>query len=238
MRTGTWGSVNTFFMELEQRVGLCESVTTAKSLGIRRSDGRGLQEYETFTLGINEMDPVTVANAYAAIAARGTYCAPMAITRITDRSGKATTYRPKCRQALDPGIADATAEVLTGVLTKGTMRGVGGIGRDAAGKTGTTDDYAAAWFAGFTPDLAAAVSIGDPRGAQKHKLIGVTIGGRYYGAVAGATLPGPIWKDTMIGALKGVPPTSFTPVDSARFEGCSQDCRPAPRPAYGAVSTR
>ncbi|WP_228640500.1 transglycosylase domain-containing protein [Microtetraspora sp. AC03309] len=236
LRTGTWGSVNTFFMELEQRVGLCESVTTAKSLGIRRSDGRGLQEYETFTLGINEMDPVTVANAYAAIAARGTYCAPMAITRITDRSGKATTYRPKCRQALDPGIADATAEVLTGVLTKGTMRGVGGIGRDAAGKTGTTDDYAAAWFAGFTPDLAAAVSIGDPRGAQEHKLIGVTIGGRYYGAVAGATLPGPIWKDTMIGALKGVPPTSFTPIDSARFEGCSQDCRPTPRPTYGAVS--
>ena len=61
------------------------------------------------------------------------------------------------------------------------MRGVGGIGRDAAGKTGTTDDYATAWFAGFTPDLAGAVSIGDPRGSQEHKLTGVTIGGRYYG---------------------------------------------------------
>ncbi|WP_344834168.1 penicillin-binding transpeptidase domain-containing protein [Nonomuraea dietziae] len=190
--------------------GALRTVTTAKSLGIRRSDGRKLQEYETFALGINEMDPVTVANAYAAIAARGRYCAPMAISRITDRDGRATTYRPKCRQALDPGIADATAEVLSGVFTEGTMRGVGGIGRDAAGKTGTTDAYATAWFAGFTPDLAAAVSIGDPRGSSDHKLTGVTIGGRYYGAVAGATLPGPIWKDTMIGALKGVPPTSFT----------------------------
>ncbi|GAA2078987.1 transglycosylase domain-containing protein [Actinomadura alba] len=229
LRTGTWSSVNTFFMELEQRVGLCGTVTTAKSLGIRRSDGRKLQEFETFTLGINEMDPVTVANAYAAIAARGKYCAPMAITRITDRDGRATTYRPKCRQVLDPGIADATADVLSGVFTKGTMRGVGGIGRDAAGKTGTTDDYATAWFAGFTPDLAAAVSIGDPRGSSDHKLIGVTIGGRYYGAVAGATLPGPIWNDTMIGALKGVPPTPFPPIDSARFEGCSQDCRSAPQ---------
>ncbi|MCG5213484.1 transglycosylase domain-containing protein [Streptosporangium sp. KLBMP 9127] len=230
LRTGTWSSVNTFFMELQQRVGLCETVTTAKSLGIRRADGRKTQEYETFTLGINEMDPVTVANAYAAIAARGEYCAPMAITRITDRDGTSTRYRPKCRHALDPEIADATAEVLSGVFTKGTMRGVGGIGRDAAGKTGTTDDYAAAWFAGFTPDLAAAVSIGDPRGSQDHKLTGVTIGGRYYGSVDGATLPGPIWKDTMIGALADVPPTSFTPLNTARFEGCAQDCRPAPEP--------
>ncbi|GII96200.1 transglycosylase domain-containing protein [Sinosporangium siamense] len=230
LRTGTWGSVNTFFMELQQRVGLCDTVTTAKSLGIRRADGGELQEYSTFTLGINEMDPVTVANAYAAIAARGTYCAPMAITRITDRNGDVTRYRPKCRQALDPEVADATAEVLSGVFTKGTMRGVGGIGRPAAGKTGTTDGYATAWFAGFTPDLAGAVSIGDLRGSQANKLTGVTIGGRYHGVVAGATVPGPIWKDTMIGALRGVPAASFTPVNTARFGGCSDGCRPAPEP--------
>ncbi|MFG1942546.1 transglycosylase domain-containing protein [Nonomuraea sp. NPDC048826] len=230
LRTGTWGSVNTFFMELEQRVGLCETVTTAKSLGIRRADGRPLREFETFTLGINEMDPVTVAGAYAAIAARGRYCAPMAITRIVRRDGEATAYKPACRRALEPAVADATADVLSGVFTEGTMRGVGGIGRDAAGKTGTTDGYAAAWFAGFTPDLAAAVSVGDPRGSQRHPLTGVTIGGRYYGVVDGAALPGPIWKDTMIGALKGVPPTRFTPIDRDRFDGCSRDCPPEPEP--------
>ncbi|MEV4836484.1 transglycosylase domain-containing protein [Nonomuraea sp. NPDC049486] len=230
LRTGTWSSVNTFFMELERRVGLCETITTAEDLGIRRADGRPLSEYETFTLGIDEMDPVTVAGAYAGIAARGRYCAPMAITRITGRDGEATAYRPKCRQALEPAVADATADVLSGVFTDGTMRGVGGIGRDAAGKTGTTDGYATAWFAGFTPDLAAAVSIGDPRGSQAHKLAGVTIGGRYYGAVDGAALPGPIWKETMIGALAGSPPQRFTPIDSARFGGCSQDCRPEPEP--------
>ena len=178
-------------MTLEQRVGLCDTIKTAKSLGIKRADGGTLQEFETFTLGTNEMDPVTVANAYAAIGARGKYCAPMAITQITDRDGKTTAYEPKCRQALDPEVADAAADVLSGVFTKGTMRGVGGIGRDAAGKTGTTDDYATAWFAGFTPDLAGAVSIGDPRGSQDHKLTGVTIGGRYYGAVFGASHPGP-----------------------------------------------
>ncbi|MFC5829244.1 transglycosylase domain-containing protein [Nonomuraea insulae] len=226
LRTGTWDSVNTFFMELEQRVGLCDTVKTAKSLGIRRADGNKLQEYETFTLGINETDPITVAAAYAGIAAHGTYCAPMAITKITDRSGKSTRYRPKCRQALEPAIADATAEVLSGVFTEGTMRGVGGLDRDAAGKTGTTDDYASAWFAGFTPDLAAAVSLGDPRGSQKHKLTGVTVGGRYYGAVQGASIPGPIWKDTMASALRKVEPTAFTTIDEDRFEGCAENCRP------------
>ncbi|NRQ33371.1 penicillin-binding protein [Nonomuraea sp. NN258] len=226
LATGTWGSVNTFFMELQERVGLCPTVETAESLGVKRADGAELREFETFTLGINESDPVTVAGAYAAIAARGTYCEPMAITAITGRDGRTTPYRPRCERALDPEIADATAHILSGVFTQGTMSGVGGIGRPAAGKTGTTDGYASAWFAGFTPDLAGAVSIGDPRGAQRHKLTGVTIGGRYFGSVQGASLPGPIWKDTMIAALRGTPATAFTPLNTSRFGGCEQNCAP------------
>ncbi|WP_214412148.1 transglycosylase domain-containing protein [Sphaerisporangium fuscum] len=228
LQTGTWHSVNTFFLQLEQRVGLCETVQTAKSLGIKRADGAPLKEFETFTLGINEMDPVTVANAYAAIGARGKYCAPMAITQITDQKGKVTDFKPQCHQAIDPEVADTTAHILSGVLTKGTMSGVGGIGRDAAGKTGTTDDYSTAWFAGFTPDLSAAVSIGDPRGAIQHKLSGVSIGGTTYGSVFGATIPGPIWKDTMIAALKGTKETKFEPINTSRFGGCGADCAPRP----------
>ncbi|WP_239514379.1 transglycosylase domain-containing protein [Streptosporangium sp. 'caverna'] len=237
LQTGTWDSVNTFFLMLEQRVGLCDTINTAKSLGIHRSDGDRLREFETFTLGTNEMDPVTVAGAYAAIGARGRYCAPMAISRITDRDGETTAYKPKCRQALDPGVADAAADVLSGVFDKGTMKAVGGIGRDAAGKTGTTDLSAAAWFAGFTPDLAGAVSIGDPRGSQDHKLNGVTIGGQYYPSVFGASIPGPIWKDTMLAALKNVPATSFTPIDAERFGGCGESCRPAPPPSDSGDAT-
>jgi membrane peptidoglycan carboxypeptidase len=227
LQTGTWHSVNTFFLTLEQKVGLCDTVQTAKSLGIHRSDGLPLQEYETFTLGINEMDPVTVAAAYATIAARGKYCPPMAITEIIDQDKTVTKYKPKCKQALDPEVADAAAYIMSGVLTKGTMAGVGGIGRDAAGKTGTTDDQATAWFAGYTPDLAGAVSLGDPRGSIKHKLNNITIGGRYYGSVFGATIPGPIWKATFLAALKGVPATSFTPINTERFGGCGANCAPA-----------
>ncbi|GAA4512241.1 MULTISPECIES: transglycosylase domain-containing protein [Nonomuraea] len=229
LQTGTWQSVNTFFMKLEEEVGLCDTIKTAKSLGIKRSDGLPLQEYSTFTLGINEMDPVTVANAYAAIGARGKYCEPMVVTEITDRDGKVKKYEPKCKQVMDPEVADAAANILEGVFTKGTMRGVGGIGRPAAGKTGTTDAQATAWFAGFTPDLAGAVSIGDPRGSQKYKLNNVTIGGRYYGSVFGASIPGPIWRDTMLAALKGTKATDFHPLDTARFGGCGSSCAPVQR---------
>ncbi|GGL20806.1 carboxypeptidase [Sphaerisporangium melleum] len=228
LQTGTWGSVNTFFLALERKVGLCDVVKTAKDLGIKRADGRKLSEVETFTLGVNEMDPVTVASAYATFGARGKYCEPMAITSITDRNGKTTEFKPSCRQALEEEIADAVSDILSGVFTKGTMRGVGGIGRDAAGKTGTTDDSMTAWFAGYTPDLAGAVSLGDPRGSYTHPLRSVTIGGRYYGEVFGATISGQIWKATMLDALRDIEPSSFVAPDMDRFGGCSNGCAPKP----------
>ncbi|MDF5754847.1 transglycosylase domain-containing protein [Spongiactinospora sp. TRM90649] len=228
LSTGTWGSVNTFFVALEEKVGLCETVTMAKELGVKRADGTPLREFQTFTLGINEMDPVTLSNAYATIAARGEYCRPIAVTEVRDRYGKATKHKPKCKQVLDEEVADAASHILSGVFTKGTMSGVGGIGRDAAGKTGTTDNYTAAWFAGYTPDLASAVSLGDPRGAFANDLTGVTIGGTTWGYVYGATISGPIWKYSMMEALKGTDPTSFTPLNMERFGGCSTACAPKP----------
>ncbi|WP_214410023.1 transglycosylase domain-containing protein [Sphaerisporangium fuscum] len=226
LQTGTWGSVNTFFLGLERKVGLCDVVKTAKDLGIKRSDGGKLQEVETFTLGVNEMDPVTVASAYATFGARGKYCKPMAITSITDRNGKTTDFKPGCKQVLDEEVADAVSDILSGVFTKGTMREVGGIGRDAAGKTGTTDGEMTAWFAGYTPDLAGAVSLGDPRGSYTHPLRSITIGGRYYSEVFGATISGRVWKATFLDALKNIDPSSFTPPNMDRFGGCSGGCAP------------
>jgi membrane peptidoglycan carboxypeptidase len=226
LQTGTWGSVNTFFMKLEERVGLCKTVKMAEKLGIKRADGGELDEVPTFTLGVNEMDPVTVANSYAVFASRGQYCRPMAIGEISDRNKKVTSFKPKCKQVMDEEVADAMSAILSGVFTKGTMQDVGGIGRDAAGKTGTTDGYTAAWFAGYTPDLASAVSIGDPRGAFKYDLTNVTIGGRYYTYVYGASISGPIWKESMMKALEGVEKTSFFAPDQARFGGCSDSCAP------------
>lgn len=230
LQTGTLKSVNTFFMALEQRVGLCDVVKTAKDFGIKRADGTKLREFQTFTLGFNEMDPVTVASAYAAIGARGKYCKPMAITEITDRYNKVTSFKPSCKQAIEAEIADAATYIMSGVFTKGTMSGVGGIGRDAAGKTGTGDQSRTVWFAGFTPDLAGAVSLGDPRGPMRYPLPGQVMAGRTYGSVFGATVPGPIWKATFLAALKDVEPSSFTKPDMSRFGGCAHQCAPPPKP--------
>ncbi|MBB4704751.1 transglycosylase domain-containing protein [Sphaerisporangium siamense] len=218
LATGTWQSVNIFYMMLEREVGLCDVVKTARALGVVRADGKPLKEVPTFTLGVNEMDPVTVAGAFAAFGARGRYCRPMAILEITERRGRRTTVAPSCSAALDEDVADAVNHILSGVFTRGTMKGQG-IGRPAAGKTGTNNDYTSAWFAGYTPDLAAAVSLGDIRGAYKHPLTGVEIGGRSYGGVQGATLPGPIWVHSMDNALRDTPATSFHPPNTSRFGG-------------------
>ncbi|GAA2280948.1 transglycosylase domain-containing protein [Nonomuraea roseoviolacea subsp. roseoviolacea] len=218
LSTGTWKSVNIFYMMLERKVGLCNVVRTAKALGIARADGRPLREVPTFTLGVNEMDPVTVAAAFAAFAARGRYCRPLAIVEITGRDGRTAHVRPTCEQALDRKVADAVNHVLQGVFDKGTMTGQG-IGRPAAGKTGTNNGYTSAWFAGYTPELAAAVSVGDIRGSYRYPLRGVQIGGEYYGSVQGASLPGPIWVDSMESALRDIPAGDFHPADMSRFGG-------------------
>jgi len=218
LEMATWHSVNVFFIKLERQVGLCNVVKTAKALGVRRADGAPLREVPTFTLGVNEMDPTTMAAAFATFAARGRYCRPMAITAIVERDGTRTEIPPSCSTALDPEVADAVNHVLSGVFTKGTMRGQS-IGRPAAGKTGTSNGYTSAWFAGYTPALAAAVSVGDIRGSYRYPLTGVTIGGRYYAAVQGASLPGAIWVDSMRAALRHTPPLGFVPPDMRRFGG-------------------
>ncbi|MEV5324091.1 transglycosylase domain-containing protein [Nonomuraea fastidiosa] len=218
IETGTWKSVNIFYMMLERKVGLCNVVRTAKKLGIVRADGQPLREVPTFTLGINEMDPVTVAASFAAFAARGRYCRPLAIVEITGRDGRRTHIPPACEQAIEAPVADAVNHVLTGVFDKGTMKGQS-IGRPAAGKTGTNNGYTSAWFAGHTPDLAAAVSVGDIRGSYRYPLQGVEIGGRHYGSVQGASLPGPIWVESMRKALRRTEPTRFHKPDMSRFGG-------------------
>ncbi|KAB8188268.1 penicillin-binding protein [Nonomuraea phyllanthi] len=218
IETGTWKSVNIFYMMLERKVGLCNVVRTAKALGIARADGKPLKEVPTFTLGVNEMDPVTVAAAFATFAARGMYCRPLAIVEIVGRDGRRTHVPPSCERALEEEVADAVNYVLEGVFTQGTMRGQG-IDRPAAGKTGTNNGYTSAWFAGYTPALAAAVSVGDIRGSYKFPLQDVQIGDQYYGSVQGASLPGPIWVDSMGPALRRVEPRGFPGPDMARFGG-------------------
>ena len=207
--TGTWHSVNTFFLTLERRVGLCATYKMATKLGMRKATGGKLEQYPSFTLGFNTVSPVRLAAAYAAFGARGKYCSPIAITSINSPRGPVKVAGAGCHQAIDTDVADAVNHVLGGVLTKGTAKG-NDIGRPAAGKTGTVDNFSSAWFAGYTPDMASAVWVGDPRGGYKHPLRDVCLGEGCFAEVYGADVPAPIWRDTMTEALQGVPEHGFT----------------------------
>ena len=219
MFRGAAYSVNTFFVELEKRAGLCETVDVARRLGVRHATGEKLgatlssganAEVASFTLGSTEVSPLTLANAYATVSAHGVYCKPRVITKVVDRYGR-TLAAPdtKCEQAISRNAADATAAILTSVVDGGVSGRTGAamsLGRDTTGKTGTINNHAAVWFAGSTPDLAAAVWVGDPRGGFAHPLEYRVINGRYYREVFGSSLPGPTWRAAMSGALRGSEP--------------------------------
>jgi len=213
MYSGTAYSVNTFFLALEQRTGLCRPIDIATRLGVTLANGKPLQAVPSQVLGTNEITPLAMAGAYAAFANHGVFCTPYAITSITDRNGKALKVpKVNCQAALDRGIADAVTAMLAGVIDgplPGRTGQVMSLGRPAGGKTGTTNDSAAVWFDGFTPDVATAVWVGDPRGGFGHPMKNVTINGNYYDQVFGSSLPGPIWRDTLLAYLADKPVTEF-----------------------------
>ncbi|MDP4502078.1 hypothetical protein [Nonomuraea turcica] len=222
LRSGTWAAENTFFVRLTEEVGLCESVTMARRLGLARADGQKVMEYETFSLGVNEVDPVMAAGTYATLAARGKQCEPRAVAEVSGGSKVLRSFPPRCRDVLDPAVADAVTNVLADGLARGPLKG---LGRDAAGMAGASDGYTAAWYAGYTPDLASAVALGVPgRDAFDQRLVDVILGGRRYERVEGTSIPGPIWKESMTAALSGLPGTAFTKPDTARFGGCRDRC--------------
>jgi len=95
---------------------------------------------------------------------------------------------------------------LEGVLTNGTgYPNAATIGRPAAGKTGTNEGFSSAWFVGYTPQLSAAVELGDPRGGPGHPLTNLTIGAQNYQHVFGGDVPALIWGQSMNNALAHQP---------------------------------
>lgn len=201
MFTATAYSVNTYFVELQRQAGLCNTVNVAERMGVKTATGNKLPRVPSFTLGSIEVSPLSVANAYATMAAHGLYCEPHSVDTIKGTDGATLlTDTGACRQAVSRDVADATTAILTNVID-GNIAGRTGakmsIGSDAAGKTGTTDSNAAVWFAGYTPNTAAAVWVGDPRGGFQHPMQDIVINGTYYDKVHGLSIPGPIWQEVM-----------------------------------------
>ncbi len=213
MVNATAQSVNTYFAQLEVLTGLCEPITIAQNLGVTESaNGGPLEQVPAFVLGAEDVDPLSVAGAFAAFANQGTFCAPRAITGVTVLLGNVDTPLhnvpgPNCKPELDPAIANGVTTLLEHVLLPGGTGGGLDVGRQAAAKTGTDDDYKNAWFSGYTPNLAASVWVGNPDSTTPMR--GITVNGKAIPRVFGATLPGPIWQMAMKGALQNLPVETF-----------------------------
>lgn len=209
-------SVNTYFVQMIEDIGMCPVVNMTDKLHVRQGNGKNIPEVpSSMTLGSTGISPLTMASAYAAFAARGMYCSPVAIESITQKAGgeQKSLEVPKstCSRAMSEKTADTINTLLAGVVDSGTGKEAGLTDRQSAGKTGTTDERRNAWFVGYTPNLSGAVWVGSA--TQEVKMRRITIGGRYHPLVFGGEVPGPIWKDAMTGALANKSVENFNLVD-------------------------
>lgn len=214
-------SVNVVYAQLViDDIGEEAVVEVAERMGI--SSYNDLLPVPSAVLGTNEVNPLDMASAYGTLAANGVYNPPIAITRITRADGE-ILYKDETEgeEALEPAVAYLTTSALQQVIQRGTAAAYGNIGRPAAGKTGTAQEYRDAWFVGYTPDLVASVWVGYPEGSieMKPSCSGSinpcrptrTISS---GGVTGGSFPTQIWSAFMLQALSGVPASSFPPPTS------------------------
>ena len=215
---GTMRSVNSAYVAMASQLDLCGIFEGAKDLGIHQGSGADFAIVPGNVLGSDSVAPLTMAAAFAAFAANGVFCDPVAITSVTDAEGRELPVpEANCRQAISPEIAAAMNYALSHVW-QGTGRSIGALpDRVSAGKTGTTTHNEHTWFVGYTPQLAAAVWTGYAEG-----MIPVqdkTINGRYYRVVYGSDFSGPTWRKFMVGAHEGLEPMGFPEPNSAQVVG-------------------
>jgi membrane peptidoglycan carboxypeptidase len=246
LKTGTEQSVNTFYVQLLQRTGICEPAKIAQASGIYKqvpdtAKGRPLDQVASFTLGSNTVSPLGMAQGYAMFANRGVHCKAISVLEIRSRDGKVIAKRePDCNRVVDKGVADGVNFVLRGVIENPGATGTRmrfDDGRQAAGKTGTTNNSIAVWFAGYTPQLAAAVAVADLDGRQT-TLDGREYNGEYISTACGGCIPGPIWKQAMEAALEGVPEASFDRPDPGVVRGVNESVPDVRGMDVEAASTR
>ncbi|MGP7959543.1 transglycosylase domain-containing protein [Sanguibacter sp. A247] len=222
-------SVNTAFVAMETQLDFCGIAESAYLAGYRPSlalerddppsDDNGIELTPSMTLGTQNTSPLAMANAYATYAAGGTYCDPVAITKIITASGEELPVpQANCRTTLDDEVVRGVTYALQKVLTEGgaTRARLSG-GREAAGKTGTAQLNRHTWFIGFTPQLATAVWIGNPD--RDTAMQNIRINGIPYSRVYGSTLAAPTWKRFMDQALEGEPIERFTDPSTKTIHG-------------------
>ena len=198
----TLHSDNTVYARLALDVGPAAIVSMAQKLGVRTT----LQATPSLALGAGAVTPLDMASVYATLAAGGIYAKPLLIRSVAFPGGKVdASWGQVERQRVVPDwVAATVTRVLEENMLHGTAVGAHIPGRADAGKTGTTDDDADAWFCGYTPSLEATVWIGYPQ--AETAMLDV-----HGAAVSGPTLPASAGRLFMERALEGTPNAAFAP---------------------------
>jgi penicillin-binding protein 1A len=200
----TTSSINCAYIRLGLIAGLPNVIDLSHRLGITTD----LKPYFSTPLGTQEVTPLQVAGAYAAIANDGTFNQPYLIERVEDASGRVIIAHAKRPQpALSPQAARLTTHVLeqnvqSGTGTRAQLPG----GRPAAGKTGTAQNHADVWFVGYTRELTTAVWIGGMGGQVPIQVNGT--------GIFGGTIPAQIWGTYMSRYVEGTPSSAFIQPES------------------------
>ena len=200
--TATQHSVNTIFVPLGMKAGMDKVVDAARRAGIPESVA--MVPTPSVVLGVASPHVIDVANAYATFAAQGVYAKPFLVASVTGPN-KGVLYEatPQTQEVFSKEVMADLSYALKSVVNGGTGAAALSLGRPAAGKTGTSQSNASAWFAAYTPQLAASVAFF--RDSASESLNG--IGGLT--SVTGGTFPARIWTAFMKGALKGEPVMTF-----------------------------
>lgn len=209
LRTVAEQSMNVPTVKIAQKVGIEKAIYYAQEMGISTLVLDGPQNDKNLATALGGITkgvtPLELASAYGTFANRGIHVAPIAIVKILDRNGKTIEQSDKKERSV---VSEKSAYLLTDMLKGVIAHGTGAranIGRPAAGKTGTTSDYKDAWFVGYTPDLVAAVWIGN----DDNTVMNGMTGGRE---------PASVWKAFMQKALSGTKARDFTRPDGVTVE--------------------
>jgi len=200
--SATQHSINTVYVPLGIKAGLDKVVDAARRAGIPETVA--MIGTPSVTLGVASPHVIDVANSYATFAAQGIYSKPYMVAQVTGPN-KGVLYqgKPQTQEVFSKEVMADLTYALKSVVNGGTGSAALGLGRPAAGKTGTSQSNASAWFAGYTPQLAATVALF--RDSASESLNG--IGGLT--SVTGGSFPARIWTAFMKGALRNEPVMSF-----------------------------
>ncbi|SDS16323.1 transglycosylase domain-containing protein [Microlunatus soli] len=220
-------SVNNYFVPLELDAGMCNVVQMTEKLGVTSNTAEApISSYTdkpSFTLGTAEVNPLSMATAYATFASGGIRCTPVMVDKISTADGKELTPPDAdCKRVISADVANAVNDLLSHVIADGTGNPAQTADqRPQAGKTGTIDSNAAVWFAGYTPNAATVSMIAEDTsrkpfiaGKPSYRsdgLKGYTVPstGVELSGSGGGDAGADLWRPTMNKYLKDLPPEEF-----------------------------